>query len=185
MKLEATAVAESSVFPKRLRVVEDDLTWYFNWSEGELAAPSNYSAMVNAIRLGLTSGHANRTPDAIDNGRLDAVTKSRRIKRALDRLSPIHLRVLYAAFGPDAHDLPPLGIVAPLAPLTIRAQQAYRDSKTTRSIEDWLVRLTHRASKNLGAHVEQDRRTANAVAAEAMQMFLASMRALAEARKTT
>jgi hypothetical protein len=67
----------------------------------------------------------------------------------------------------------------------MRAQEAHRGSHTTRSIEDWLVRLTHRASNGLGAHVEEDRANARAIASEATHMLVTSMRAFADAREVT
>ena len=180
MKLEATAVAQPATFSPRLQQIEEDLEWFWNWAEGELEAPSNYMAMVNAIRMGPSNG-AGQTPDGIDNGRLAAATKVRLINRALERLDPLHQRVLYAAFGPFALELPILGKAAPVAPLTTSAQSAHQDSHTTRSIEEWLVRLTHRASNRLGAHVEEDRATARAIAAEANQLLTTAMRAFADA----
>jgi hypothetical protein len=180
MKLEATAANQPAAFPQWLQRVEEDLEWFWNWAEGELDAPSNYSAMINAIRVGPTKG-GGQVPDGIDNGRLAAATRVRLITRALERVAPLHQRVLHAAFGPSAHELPLLGKAAPVAPLTTAAQAAHRDSHTTRTIEEYLVRLTHRASNRLGAHVEEDRATARAITAEANQMLTSAMRAFADA----
>lgn len=180
MKPDAAAVAQPAAFPPRLQHVEEDLEWFWNWAEGDLDAPSNYSAMINAIRMGPSKG-GGQIPDGIDNGRLAAAGKVRLITRAFERVSEQHQRVLHAAFGPFAHELPLLGKAAPVAPLTTAAQAAHRDSHTTRTIEEYLVRLTHRASNRLGAHVEEDRATARAITAEANQMLTSAMRAFADA----
>jgi len=160
--------------------IADALDWYWNWAEGDLGAPSNYMAMVNAISLGRSAG-GSRSSTEMDEGRLAMATKARLIARALDRLDAPQRRVLYAAFGPHARELPILGKAAPVAPLTATAQAAHSASRTARPLEEWLVRLTHRASERLGAHVEEDRAIAHAIANEANAALSRATRAFVEA----
>ena len=157
-----------------------DLEWYFNWSDGDLCSPSNFMAMVAAITLGRAHGTRNVAPEIVES-RLQASRKARDIARALDQLSAPQRRVLFLAFGPAACVLPILGNAAPVALLTATAQAAHRESHSSRSLEDWLVRLTHRASKRLGAHVEEDRATARAIASEANGALTWATRAFVEA----
>ena len=157
-----------------------DLEWYFNWSDGDLCTPSNFMAMVAAIRLGRATGVRNVAPEIVE-GRLQASTKARAVGRALDQLSPAQRRVLFLAFGPAACELPILGKAAPVAPLTAAARAAHKASRSARSLEDWLVRLTHRASLRLGAHVEEDRATAHTIAAEANEALTRATRAFVKA----
>jgi hypothetical protein len=181
MNCQTVVAAEYEALQGQLQSVEEDLDWYFNWSEGDLAAPSNYSAMVSAIRVGGSSGLAGHV-DGIDDGRLKLATKARMIKRALETLAPVHQRVLHAAFGPFKGELPLLGKAAPVALLTLRAQQAHRDSHTTRSIQEWLLRLVHRVSNSLGDHVADDRAVVQTIAAEATRMLSGSVKAFLDAQ---
>lgn len=160
--------------------VESDLEWFFNWSEGELCAPSNYMAMVSAIALGRTRGSRNAAPDLVD-GRFQSARKVRRISGALSRLPAPQRQVLFAAFGPAARELPILGNAAPVAMLTAAAQSAHQASQSARSLEDWLVRLVHRASKRVGAHVEEDRAIAGGIAFEANRALTRATRAFVKA----
>ncbi|MGC4114494.1 MAG: hypothetical protein QM765_07760 [Myxococcales bacterium] len=156
--------------------IAEDLTWYWNCAEGEVGVPSNFSAMVAAISLGQrpTGGKASTE---LDEHLFYAARRLRRIARALERITAFDRGVLFAAFGPHAHELPALGRAAPVAPLTMRARQAHRGSHTTRSIEDWLVRLTYRVSNQLGDDLAADRANAQAIAFEATHMLAASMKA--------
>jgi len=157
------------------RRVESDLDWYFNCSDGELSAPSNFSAMVTVITVGY-SAHRQPASD-VSVGRLEAAALARSISRALQQLTALDRRVLRVVFGPSALDLPILGRTAPLAPATLVAQAAYAESRTTRSMEDWLVRLTWRASQRVGDRVAEDSATAHAIAAETYGLLSKALRA--------
>lgn len=162
------------------RRIESDLNWYWTWSEGEISAPSNFMAMVTAIRLGCTvRGGPQRTD--LDEGRLEAASRARPISRALASLSTADRRVLYAAYGPHACELPVFGRSAPVAALTAVARTAHRDSHTSRSMEDWLVRLAWRVSNREGNRVLEDSATANAIATEANAMLFKATRSYSNA----
>jgi len=159
---------------------QSDLEWYFNWSDGDLCSPSNYMAMVAAIRLGGARSTRSVAPDIFE-GRLLAARKVRRLSRALEHLDAVDRRVLRFAFGPNAHALPVLGDAAPIAPLTLAAQAAHQASGTTRSLEEWLTRLTWRVSQRLGDRLAEDGATARAVAAEANRLLRNAVRAFEKA----
>jgi hypothetical protein len=161
---------------------ESDLSWYWWWSEGEMGVPSNFVAMANAMRLGPA---ARGTPTTeLDEGKFEAARKARRIGNALRLVEPGLVQVLFAAFGPFACELPVFGVAAPIAPMTSTARNAHRASNTNRCIEDWLVRLAHRASKGLGGHVAEDKAIAHAIAAEANGALSRAARAFGEAVST-
>ena len=159
--------------------IADDLTWYWNWAEGEVGVPSNYSAMVNAMRGGRRSSGA--LSREIDEGRFAAATRMRLISRALQRLDPLNHNILFAAFGPHARELPILEKAAPVAVLTKAARSAFQASHTNKSFEEFLLRLVHRASNGLGDHVAEDRANAHAIAAEATALLTRAMQAYSDA----
>ncbi len=157
------------------RRVESVLEWYFNWSDGELGAPSNFMAMVAVISTGCSSrGHP---ATEVTEGRLEAAARARRISRSLQRLDARDQRVLRAVYGPDARELPILGKAAPIAALTAVAQTAHADSHSARSLEDWLVRLTWRVSEKLGDQLVEDSALAHAIASEAFGLLYNALRA--------
>jgi hypothetical protein len=158
--------------------IAEDLIWYWNWAEGEVGVPSNYSAMVNAMRGGGRSGSRSRE---IDEGRFAAATRMRLISRALQRLDPFNHNILFAAFGPHARELLIFEKAAPVAVLTKAARAAFQASHTNKSFEEWLLRLVHRASNRLGDHVAEDRATANAIAGEANVLLTRAMQAYSDA----
>ncbi len=157
------------------RRVESDLEWFFNWSEGELGAPSNFMAMVTVISTGCSSRGLPTTD--VNKGRLEAAARARHISRSLQRLDTRDRRVLRAVYGPDARELPVLGKVAPVAALTAVAKAAHTDSHSARSLEDWLVRLTWRVSEKLGDHLVEDSATLHAIASEAFGLLYKALRA--------
>ena len=160
--------------------IADDLTWYWNWAEGELGVPSNFMATVAAMSAG--GRRARGVPSReIDEGRFAAATRMRLITRSLKRLTDLDLQVLFAVFGPHAGELPILERAAPVAVHTKVARAAHQASGTTRSIEDWLLRLVHRAVNRLGDHVAEDRATAHAIALEANGMLTQALRAFSMA----
>jgi hypothetical protein len=143
-----------------------ELHWYWTCADGELSSPSNYMAMVSAIRLGRASA-VSQSATELPEHRLHAATRARRVSRALSRVSDDDRAVLFAAFGPHARELPIFGAAAPVAVLTKAASVAHQASGTTRTLNDWLVRLAWRVSKRQGDRVAQDAATASAIASEA------------------
>ncbi|HEY3447282.1 MAG TPA: hypothetical protein VGK67_12995 [Myxococcales bacterium] len=161
--------------------IEADLTWYWTWSEGELSAPSNFIAMANAIALGCAvSGGLPSTE--MDEGRLAAASRARPVSRALAQLSPIDRQVLYAAHGPvGGLELHALGKTAAVALLTPLARKAHLASHTTRSFEEWLVRLAWRVAKKQSDHLPEDCATLHGIAAQANAMLAKATRAYEKA----
>lgn len=160
-----------------IRRIESDLHWYWAWSEGEMSAPSNFMAMANAIALGCqVSGGLPNTE--IDEGRLAAAGRARPISRALEQLSPIDRQVLFAAYGPVAvGELHALGKMAPIALLTPLAKTAHLASHTTRSLEEWLVRLAWRVCNRQGDQLPEDCATLHGVAGQTTAMLTKAVRA--------
>jgi hypothetical protein len=155
---------------------ESDLNWYWTWSEGEMSAPSNFMAMANAISLGCpVSGGLPNTE--VDEGRFAAAGRARPISRALAQLSPIDRQVLYAAYGPVATELHALGKTASIALLTPLAKTAHKASHTTRSLEEWLVRLAWRVSKGQSDRLPEDCATLHGIADQANAMRARATRA--------
>ncbi len=158
------------------RRIEADLTWYWTWSEGEMSAPSNFMAMANAIALGCAvSGGPPSTE--MDEGRLASAGRARPISRALAQLSAIDRQVLYASHGPVGLELHALGKSAAVALLTPLARKAHQASHTTRSFEEWLVRLAWRVAKKQSDHLPEDCATLHGIAAQANAMLAKATRA--------
>jgi hypothetical protein len=145
--------------------IGSDLNWYWTWSEGEMSAPSNFTAMANAISLGRSP--ASYPSTEMDEGRLHAATRARFITRILEHVGDQDRRVLFLAFGPFARKFPVLGDAAPVAALTRTAVAAHHASESSRSFGDWLVRLCWRVARRLGDHVIEDSATLHTIAAEA------------------
>jgi len=146
--------------------LKDDLGWYWACSDGELSSPSNYMAMVSAIRLGRASAVSQSSTD-LPEVRLQAAARARVISRSLAAVGADDRSVLFAAFGPYARELPVFGAVAPVAALTTAAEKAHRASNSARHLGDWLVRLAWRVSKRQGNQLAEDLATAFAINAEA------------------
>lgn len=163
------------------RRIEADLTWYWTWGEGELNAPSNFMAMANAIALGC-SVKGGPPSTEMDEGRLASAARARPISRALAELSPLDRRVLYAAHGSGGDlELHVLGKTAGVALLTPLARMAHQASHTTRSFEEWLVRLAWRVAKKQSDHLPEDCATLHGIAAQANAMLTNATRAYEKA----
>lgn len=160
--------------------LKDELGWYWTCSDGELSSPSNYMAMVSAIRLGRASAVSQSATQLPDN-RLQAAARARVISRSLSVVGAEDRSVLFAAFGPYARELPVFGAAAPVAALTTAARKAHQDSCSARHIGDWLVRLAWRVSKRQGNRLAEDLATASAINAEADQRL---RKAIASFNKT-
>ena len=145
---------------------EADLRWFWNEADGDMGVRSSFPAMVARLECGGATG--GRPIMEIADHCLEAAGRARIISRALHELPEHHQRVLGAAFGPCAHELPGLGMAAPVAPMTEAALAAHKASGTDRSIEEWLVRLCARVnSKKARASNAQDRLAFEAIRDEA------------------
>ena len=171
-------IAELCVDPRSAA----DLRWYWTWSDGELGMRSSFGPMVARLQCGGRSGGKPITE--IDDRVLEAAARARHISRALALLSNRDHVALRAAFGPSApiEPVPGLGLVAPVAPLTRCAWQAHRDSHTDRPIEEWLLRLAHRAAQR-GDVAACDRVLAREIVAEAEVLLRHAVGAFGSARR--
>jgi len=137
---------------------EEDLHWFFNDSPGELGLHSNFPPMVLRLILG---GDSPRTVASyeIDDCQLDAARRARRIERALSLVTEDRRDTLVGTFSGEA-PLPMRLAFRELAWLAARstaATEAYRNSNTARTFEDWLSRLPRRAKDDLVARLTLDR----------------------------
>lgn len=164
-----------------LHFIEEDLSWYWCWSDGDMGLRSIHAPMVARLECGGRVGGAPILD--LDERCLEAATRHRTITRALERLSDDQVRVLRVAYGPQAHRLPGLdqpACVAAACTLAPAARQAHAESSTTRSFEEWLVRFFARSgSASCGP---QDRVLARRILAEASALLAAAGAAYGAAR---
>lgn len=162
-------------------VVEEDLSWYWCWADGDLGLRSIHAPMVARLECG---GRAGGAPILdLDERCLEAATRYRCITRALERLSDAQVRVLRVAYGPQAHRLPGLdqpACVAAACTLAPAARQAHASSSSTRSFEEWLVRFFARSTST--ACGAQDRVLARRILAEASALLASAACAYGAAR---
>ena len=185
--MKLLALAQLAIDPR----AEADLRWFYTWSRGDMGLRSSHPAMVARLQVGGRTGGAPIMD--IDERRLEAATRARHITRALDLLSDSQVRVLRAAYGPYARELPGLGQAAPVAPLTNSAMHAHAASHTDRCIEEWLVRLCDRVQSGIkGTRAERraceatratDRLTVREIAAESDALLRQAVLAFASARR--
>jgi hypothetical protein len=164
------------------RRAEADLIWFWAWSDGEMGLRSSFGAMTARLQVGGRTG--GRPITDLDERCIEAATRARLISRALELLPGLHRRALRYAYGPDARELPGLGVAAPVALLSPAAMLAYRESRSDRPLEEWLVRLCWRAHRRQGESPARDRCTVRAIALEANATLARAVQAFASARRS-
>lgn len=174
---------------------EAELQWRFLWGDGEMSEPSNFEAMRARLEAGGRTG--GKPIMDIDERRLAAAGRGRRIDRVLALLSPDQRLVLFAAFGPPSETqtgspLRILGRYPGAALVTGAAVRAWQSSGTDRDLADWLARLCSRvATPQTGSRRERradnapaDRSLVLAIRRESDALVLSAMRAYSAARRT-
>ena len=160
------------------RPAEAALRWFWNEADGEMGLRSSFPAMVARLECGGATG--GKPIMEIGDHRIEAAGRARIISRALGELPERQRRVLCAAYGPYARELPGLGAAAPVAPMTEAAQAAHRASGTDRSIEEWLVRLCARVtSKKPRSSNAAERLAFKAIVGEAQGTLRLAVKAFA------
>lgn len=161
---------------------EADLRWFWTESDGALGLRSMFPQQMAQLQLG-GGRRGTHTPIQREPDRrlVEAATRARLISRALETIHQEHVRVLRSAYGDSVHR--PLTVLyGELSELVVRteaARRAHRKSRTTRSLEDWLVRLVRRADRG-----EQGaKHTVYAVKAEAEARLVGAARAYSESRR--
>jgi len=167
--------------PPDARRSVSDLLWFWAEADGDLGLCSSFPAMVARLQCGGPTG--GRPIVEIPEHQLSAATRERRIRRALEAISAERLRVLRSCLDPQATRLAELGSASAVAPLTSAARRAWRSSRSTRSIEEWLVRLCHRVRHGIGERPAADRLLVEVIRRESEAMLLAALRAYSQARR--
>ncbi len=155
------------------------LRWYWNQSDGDIGLRSSFPAMVARIETGV---HVDGPPQMeFAEWAIEAATKARLISRALEETPERYQRILVAAYGPCAFELPVLGALAPLAPMTLAAREAHKASGTDHGIGEWLAGLCALAAKRGrgSAGSGEARRLVAAIAAESEATRKSALRAFA------
>lgn len=136
------------------RNIAADLRWYFCESEGEMSAPSNFSAMIKILQNGGPSGGTPSTD--LSESAIDAAVRARRIRRALQQLPNDQCLILRAAFS-ECAPIRPFGDLTGIVPLTVAAQCAWAISNSDKSLTEWLCRLAYRYVNGIGDTLRRDR----------------------------
>ena len=116
----------------RTQAHESELRWFFRESAGDMGQRSNFLAIVARLEGGSMGGE----PHFVDTHRLEAAARARRVQCLLLGLSRTHREILCAAFGMDSEYR--LLWVMKLCPET---REAYTQSRSTRALDEWLLRL--------------------------------------------
>lgn len=168
--------------------VEQDLRWYFQFSEGEMGLRSNWE-MYAREGMFLTRRRSTYSFD-VNTVHVDtrAADRELAIRRALTEITPEQRGTLFAAYADlkevvkswpacSENEVAELTLafrdLAGLAPAA--AFELHRKSRTTRPIVDWVLRAARRAKK----------RDATAQQIQAEVMRIASARLLAAVRAYT
>ena len=177
------------------RTDEDDLRWYFGDGETVGAPPSNFDRMAAAIQRGQgpsgysrldqlrglswntlkvshRGGGLDRSAVEMDERVLRDAETAETVRRALATLSLETQEVLALAFGECRRELDGLRDLTLLAFLAPSARHAHLASGTSRSMQEYLVRLAHRAARRRGvpAQTERDVRLVQLIRREAEEM---------------
>lgn len=161
---------------------EADLKWFWTEADGDLGLKSMFPQQMAQLQIG-NGARGTHTPKQLEpDGRLvEAATRARLVSRALETCRPEHVRILRAAYCESVFR--PIrvlyGELAELVTRTDAARQAYRRSRTTRSLEEWLTRLAARAEKGEA----EPRRIVYQVRGEAEARLVAACRAYVGARR--
>lgn len=153
-----------------------DLRWYWSDAAGDLGLKSNFEPMRARLETGGRTGGAPILE--LDEKCIDAATRERHIRRALERITERDRGILRAAFGGADRDLPAFGRATGVVPMTDAATLAHRKSRTNRPLEEWLVRLVCHAEKDPVAA-----RTMRVIRREADIMLGAALARFSNARR--
>jgi hypothetical protein len=158
--------------------VVTELRWLFVESDGALGLRSNYSGMVARLQAFRSGGFAK--PFEYEDQTIEAATRARRIRRALERAGAAHARTLAATYGPTvpAELVDPFGDLAGLVSDSATARATYEASSTTRRYVEWLARLDAavRAGQARWSLLDQVRREADAQLVAASRAYGAAQR---------
>lgn len=172
--------------------VEAELRWYYNVAAGEMGMRSGFASMVARIEVG---ARTSSEPSTEMNPRfVEAASRARLIKKALDQLGEADRRVLLEAYREqvlvDAHgrealqQLAAWGAVAALVALSAEAQHKYRASRTTRPYLEWLARLARPTAAGAARTIcSALRREAETRLARAGRAYAAAARQVRRARR--
>jgi hypothetical protein len=170
--LEAMNIRDLAHDPRAIA----DLRWYWSYAAGDLGLKSNFEPMRARLEAGGRTGGAPILE--LDEKCIDAATRERHIRRALERLTERDRGILRAAFGSSDRDLPAFGRATGVVPMTDAAQLAHWKSRTNRPLEEWLARLVCHADKDPVAA-----RTMRVIRREADTMLGAALMRFSNARR--
>jgi hypothetical protein len=148
---------------------------------GDMGLQSNFEAMRARMQVGGRTG--GKPIVDIDERCLKAAAREKRIRRALERLPDHVVAILVHAFGPDTREIPVFGRATGVVPLTLAARRTWASSGTTRSLEEWLVRLVIRVHTGKGDDPVVDRALLQSIREEADRLLATALRAYVAERR--
>ncbi len=158
-----------------------ELQWYWSDAAGDMGLQSNFEAMRARMQVG---GRTGGKPIVEINERwLKAAAREKHIRRALERLPDHLVAILVHAFGNETREIPVFGRATGVVPLTLAARRTWASSRTTRSLEEWLVRLVIRAHTGKGDDPVVDRALLQAIREEADRLLATALRGYAAERR--
>lgn len=126
-------------------VDEADLRWYFNEADGDMGLKSSFGPMVARLEAPLSRGGALIVD--IDERKLNAASRARTVKRALECLPLDAQHVLRAAYTarPDSPQRPDAlkrwRDLAGVVEASEAAKATHKKSRSTRPFLEWLERI--------------------------------------------
>lgn len=114
--------------------VTDELTWRWQYADGDMGLRSNYAPMIAMLECGGPTG--GRPILDIDEHCLQAAERARHIDRALAALSQCDQGLLYAVLGSPAGD------ASVLLGLSQVARRIHARSGSQRPLGEWFGRLS-------------------------------------------
>jgi hypothetical protein len=157
-----------------------ELRWYWGEAEGDMGVVSNFEAMRACLELGGPTGGKPKLD--LDERSLQAATRERHIRRALERLSAHDVSILAHAFAPGTREIPSFGKATGVVPITRVALSSWSSSGTNRGLTEWLARLVVRVHTGKSNDLARDLALLRAIRWDAERMLVAALRAYAEAR---
>jgi len=111
-----------------------DLRWFFREGAGALGLKSNFGGMIASLEGG---GWTPKPSHDVPLHLVEAAQRYRRIEERLERCTKPSRDILRWAFQEPDNDASLIAVLTHNA----KAVQEWAESKTTRDIRDWLVRL--------------------------------------------